>query len=134
MAKIHGKNAKITVDSVNVSAHTNSIEFEQTADDHDTTTFGNTGHTYQGGLTDGKISLKGLFDNDDTTGPRAAFQDNVGLVVAFEYQPEGTGTGKKQSTGNALITSYKESTPVADMITWEAELKISGAVTNDEDA
>lgn len=131
MAFVHGKGAIFKVGTNDISAFTNSVEFEATADTHDTTTFGQTGHTYAGGLTDGKVQLKGLYDNTTSTGPRDAIDAVLGTSVAFTYQPEGTGTGKVETTGNAVVKSYKETAPVADMVTWEAELTISGAVTTD---
>jgi hypothetical protein len=129
MAMIHGKVGALLINAKDCSAFTKSIDWEQTADDHDTTTFGNTGHTYAGGLTDGSVSLSGLYDNTTVTGPRAAVQASLGTVVAFKYRPEGVGTGKPESTCNVLVKSYKESVPVDDMVTWEAEVQISGAVT-----
>lgn len=130
MAKVHGKNGEVEVGTADVSPHTNSIEWDTSADTHDTTCFGSTGHTYAGGLTDGKVSLKGIYDNTATTGPRDAVQAVLGTTVAFTYRPEGTGTGKPESTCQVVVNSYKESVPVADMISWEAEFTISGAVAH----
>jgi hypothetical protein len=129
MAQVHGKTGAILVNAKDCSAFTNSIEWDQSADTHDTTTFGQTGHVYAGGLTDGKVSLKGIYDNTAVTGPRAAVQSSLGATVAFKYRPEGIGTGKPESTCNVVVNSYKESVPVDDMISWEAELTISGGVT-----
>jgi hypothetical protein len=130
MAQVHGKNGAVMVDDNDCSAFCNKVEFEQKADDHDTTTFGATGHTYAGGLTDGSVKLSGIYDNTALTGPRAAIKSVLGTVVPFKYRPEGVGTGKPESSCNVLVTSYSESVPVDDMITWEAEFSISGAVTD----
>lgn len=129
MAKVHGKNGAILVGTADCSPFTNSIDWDTSADTHDTTTFGNTGHVYAGGLTDGKVSLKGIYDNTTVTGPRAALQAHLGGSVAFKYRPEGVGDGLPESSCSVVVNSYKESVPVADMISWEAELTISGAVT-----
>lgn len=129
MAQVHGKVGAILIATKDCSAYTDTIEFDQSADSHDTTTFGATGHVYAGGLTDGKVSLKGTYDNTASVGPRGAIQANLGLVVAFKYRPEGIGTGKPESTFNVLVTGYKESVAVSDMIKWSADLNISGAVT-----
>jgi hypothetical protein len=53
-----------------------------------------------------------------------------GLLVAAVYRPEGTGSGRPQQTCNVLVTTYMESSSVADMIKWKADLQISGAVTD----
>jgi hypothetical protein len=129
MAMIHGKVGAILIGTADCSAFTNSIDWDTSADTSDVTTFGATGHVYFGGLTDGKVKLAGLYDNTAVTGPRAAVQALLGQSVAFKYRPEGVGTGKPQSSCAVIVNSYKESVPVADMITWEAELTISGAVT-----
>lgn len=129
MAMVHGKTGSILVATADCSPFTNSIDWDTSADTHDTTTFGNTGHKYAGGLTDGKVSLKGIYDNTAVTGPRAAIQAKLGLTVAFTYRPEGIGDTLPESVCSVVVNSYKESVPVDDMISWEAELTISGTVT-----
>jgi hypothetical protein len=129
MTMVHGKVGNVTVNAKDVSPFTNSIDWDTSADTSDVTTFGATGHAYFGGLTDGKVKLAGLYDNTVSVGPRAAVQASLGATVALIYRPEGISTGKPQTTVNVVVNSYKESVPVADMITWEAELTISGAPT-----
>lgn len=129
MATIHGKVGAILINGKDCSVFTNKIDFKQSADSHDTTTFGQTGHTYAGGLTDGSVSVSGIYDNTAVTGPRASFQASLAVVVPFKYRPEGVGTGKPETTFNVVITAYEESVSVADMISWSGECAISGAVT-----
>lgn len=129
MAFIHGKSGVFKQASTDLSLFCNSVEFKQSADSHDVTNFGSTGHEYQGGLTDGTVSVEGIYDDGASGTPRLVIQAAIGTVVALTHQPEGAGTGKSQTTCSALVTSYEESAPVADMITWKAEYQISGAVT-----
>ncbi len=129
MPQIHGRVGALLANAKDCSAFTNKINFKQSGDSHDTTTFGQTGHTYAGGLTDGSVTVSGLYDNTAVTGPRATFQASLALVVPFKYRPEGVGTGKPETTFNVIITAYEESVAVADMVTWSAECAISGAVT-----
>ena len=130
MAQVHGKSGAILIATKDCSPYTNQIDWKQKADDHDTTTFGNTGHTYAGGLTDGTVSLKGIYDNTASVGPRAAIKVILGTVVAFKYRPEGVGTGKPETTCNVLVKTYEESVPVNDMVSWSAEFNISGSVAD----
>jgi len=130
MTQVHGKTAGFLVGTADISAVSNEIQVKQSADVADSTTFGNTGHTYLGGLTDGKVTVKGIYDNAATTGPRAAIQAHLGNVVACKYHPEGTGTGKPEDTFNAVVSAYEETAPVADIISWSAEFQISGGVTS----
>lgn len=129
MAFVHGKNTVFKIGSTNLSAYTNDVTLKRAADSHDTTCFGQTGHTYAGGLTDGTISVKGVYDDGDATNPRVTFQGALGTTLTWTYQAEGTTSGNPQITGSGVLTAYEESAPVADMITWSAELQITGAVT-----
>jgi hypothetical protein len=133
MAFVHGKDAYTSLDANDISAFCNSVEMKRSADSHDTTTFGKTGHVYQGGLTDGTASIGGIYD-DTASGPKAVVEPLLGTVVDLVYRPEGTGTGKPEQTCDVLVMSYEESAPVADMIQWKAELQISDAVTTADQA
>jgi hypothetical protein len=114
-----------------VSPYLTSVQFEQDNDTHDTTTFGSTGHTFIAGLTNGKITIQGLWDKTATVGSRTVFQAKIGVATptAFVYGPEGTTTGNVKYTGTAVVESYTESAPVADLVTVNIVLQISGAVT-----
>lgn len=128
MGFVHGKATYISVAGTNLSSYTNSVEVKRAADSHDITCFGATGHAYQGGLTDGTVSLKGIFNDGDTSYPRQIIGDALGTSVAWVYRAEGTGSTNPEVDGTAIVTAYEESAPVADMITWSAELQITGAV------
>ncbi|MCG3757372.1 hypothetical protein [Amycolatopsis sp. Poz14] len=121
---VHGKNAVVKINTTDISQYCNSVSSKRSADSHDTTTFGKSAHTYQGGLLDGTASLEGFYESG-ATGPKTALESVLGQTVDFVYQPEGTGSGKPQQSGDAVVTSYEETTPVADMITWKAELQLS---------
>ena len=132
MAFIHGKDTNVSVDSNDLSAYTNSSDYNPTTDSHDVTAYGASGHAYQGGLTAGTFTMSGFYDDTASTGPRAVLQDiqQAGAAVTVVRQPEGTGSGLPQDSFSALCTSYRESNPVADMISWTADFQISGAVTD----
>ena len=55
-------------------------------------------------------------------------------MVELIYRPEGAGTGKPEKTVDVLVMGYKESTPVDDMITWTADLQLSGDVVKSTQA
>jgi hypothetical protein len=128
MAFIHGKSVFISVSGDDLSTYTNSVEIKREADAHDVTCFGQTAKKYQSGLTDGTVTLKGTYD-DGAAGPAAILMPLIGgTVEEVVYRPEGTGSTKPHYTFDAIVTSYEESAPVAEMITWTAELQISEAV------
>lgn len=131
MAFTHGKNTFISINSgaSDLSAYTNNVEFVYKVDDHDVTTFGQTGHVWQGGLKDGTLTLTGVYDNS-TAGPHDVLIPLLGTVCSMSYRSEGTGSGLPQITSNVLVSSYQETAPVADMVTWTCDLMLSGTLTS----
>jgi hypothetical protein len=131
VAFIAAKGAFLSVNGVNISQFLNSIESNRKVDSIDTTTFGQLGHTYQGGLTDGTLSCAGLYDSS-AGGPKAVMEPLMqgGALVPLIYRPEGTGSGKPQQTCNGLVSTYVESSALNDMIKWTTEIQLSGTVTN----
>lgn len=127
MAFVHGRDAVVTLNATDLSTFTSKVEFDREAEAHDTTAFGKDSKTYAGGLKDCKISLEGTYDNG-VSGPEAVIQPLLGTTVAFIYKPEGAGAGLPIRTVNVVVTKYKESTEVADMIKWTAELQCSDDV------
>ena len=130
MAFKHGKDTVVKVATKDLSGYTDSSELNQSADGHDTTTYGNQAHRKGGGLLDGTFKMSGTYDSTAVTGPRAALQPLLGTVVAIIRQPEGTGSAKPQDAFSALLTGYVETNAVADMIKWSAEFEIDGVVNS----
>lgn len=116
----------------NISPYVKSTSFEQDNDTHDNTTYGATGHTFQVGLTNGKITIQGLWDTTALVGTNTVIDGLIGLLtttLTFEYGPAGNTTGKVKKTGECVLESYVESVPVDDLITFTATFQISGTVT-----
>lgn len=133
MAFVHGKDTFISLNGSDLSAFTNTSELSRSADSHDVTTYGKNSHVYQGGLLDGTASMGGIYDNG-ATGPRDIIEPLIGTVVTLIRRPEGTGTGRPQDSVAVLVTGYVETNPVADMVTWSAELQMSDEVTSTNQA
>lgn len=128
MAFIHGRLTVVKVATVDLSAYTKTSTLELTADVHETTGYGATAHTKQGGLTDGTFTMSGTYDSTAVTGPRAKLEPLVGATSAILRQPEGTGTTKPQDSFSGILSKYTETDPVDDMVTWAATFEISGPV------
>lgn len=131
MAFKHGKDTNVTINGVDISVFTNNTAFNRAGDSHDVTTYKatptETAHIFQGGLTQGTCTISGIYDGA-AAGPRVTIEPLVGTVVPFIYQPEGTGAGLPQDAVDVLVTAYNETSPVADMITWTAELQLAGEI------
>jgi hypothetical protein len=128
MAFQHGKDTVLKVATIDISQYTDTSELEVGADDHDVTTYGKDDHVYQGGLGNHAFKCSGTYDTTAVTGPRALLKPLVGTTAAIVRQPEGAGAGKPQDAFNLVITKYVESNPVADMVKWSLEGKVSDAI------
>ena len=129
MAFTHGRHTVVKINASDISAYTNTTDFNDGSDTHDVTCYGATRKAYNAGLGDGKVTISGVHD-DGATGPRAVLKalKAAGNSVTFIYQPEGTGAGKPQSSVSVLVAAYNESAPVAGMVKWTAELQMTGAL------
>ncbi|MFI6763852.1 hypothetical protein ACIBF5_32490 [Micromonospora sp. NPDC050417] len=125
MARTHGKDTVITLGGDDLSEFCNTSELTRSADTHDITGYGKTAHVFQGGLRNGTASMGGIYDNSETAGPRAVIEPLVGTTVELIRQIEGAGAGKPQDKVDAVVTQYVETSPVADMVTWTADLQLS---------
>lgn len=131
MAFVHGKGCAVSIDGDSLSAFSNSVTFTREADTHDVTTFGKNSKVYAPGLKDGTASIEGIYDNTASTGPGAVLRPLLGAAaVTLVYEPEGTGSGKPIATVDVLVSSYEETAPVADMVTWTAELQLSDDIAD----
>lgn len=138
MSAAHGKDSYFAVEDSagstlrNISPYIKNIDVTYANDQSDTTTKGAEGHTYRPGLTTGTISITGLWDQTASTGSRTVLRSLVGveITVGFEYGPEGNTSGQIKDSGECVLVSYKESSPIDDMVAFSAEFNISGDVTS----
>lgn len=120
--------AIFTLDSADITDFVDTLTFTESADSLDITTFGNNGHRKRGGLTDGSITIGGVYDTT-SAGPHDDIEPLIGTVVTFDWRPEGTGSGLPTVTGSVLVQNYVETSAVADIVRWTASLEIDGDVT-----
>lgn len=132
MAFVHGKSSVFKLDNsggslTDISTYVNSVDFPETADVAETTTLGDGSKSYIVGLKDATLSISGLWDS--------TLDGILGAVVgqsatlSFEYSPEGTTGGNVKYTGECILTSYSQSSPVGDVVGFSADMQVSGDVT-----
>lgn len=127
MAFIHGKGVSVTLSATDISAYSDNVAFNQSADSHDTTTFGKNSHTFMGGLKNGTATITGTYDSGASAPPKI-IRPLLGTTVTLIYKPEGTGTGKPTHTVSVVVTAYEETAPVADTIKWSCTLQLTDDV------
>jgi predicted secreted protein len=137
MAFRHGKNAVFKLDNssgtlVDLSAYLDEISMPRSIETGETTTYGTSAKTYVTGLSDATVSLSGKFDataDAHFSGIISALSAGTIDSVSFEYGKEGSASGRVKYSGEAIVTSYEVSSPVADVVTFSAELQVTGAIT-----
>lgn len=130
MAKKHAKDTYISVVGVDLSPYTDTSEFGRSIDSHDLTTYGKDDHVFGGGLKVSTFKMGGFYSTGASGTPATVLTAALTVdPVAIIRRPEGTGTGKPQQSFNALLTTYNESSPVAEYIKWTADFQVSDAVT-----
>lgn len=131
MAYIHGKNTIVKWGATDLSAFTESTDFNDGVSAEKVTTYGatRTRESYAGSLGDGKITCKGTAD-DGVSGPEAILAPlmDAAAAVSFTFQPKGAGTGKPQKIVDVIITAFNTSHPVGGYVKWTCEMQMSGAI------
>jgi len=130
MAFKHGRAAEITVGGTSLSAYCDTADLSIDIDTSDTTTFGASWKTAIEGLAGATIELAGNYDPTASTGPVVILTGLIGTgSAAIVYKPAGSASSGLSRSFSAILTSYKESSPVADKVTFTASLLVTGAVT-----
>ena len=130
MAFVHGKSGYVNLDDTggtarDITAYCDSVDFPETIETAETTAFGATSKSYIVGLRDSTISISGKWD---------ATLD--GYMIGTEpasrtwiFGPAGSTGGNVKYTGEAILTNYSVSTSVGDVVTFSADLQVTGNVT-----
>ena len=132
MAFTHGKDSVFKLDNASgsltdISSYVNSVDFPETADVAETTVLGDDNKIYIVGLKDATLSLAGLWDS--TIDGILGAVIGQAATLSFEYSPEGTASGKVKYSGECILTSYAQSSPVGDVVGYSADFQVSAAVT-----
>lgn len=132
MPFVHGKSTDFRVDNsggslTDISAYCDSVDFPQTVETAETTTFGDSSKDYIVGLKDSTISIGGKWDSvlDGVLAPILG----QAATVSFQYGPAGTTLTNVKYTGECFCTSYQVTGAVGDVVTFSAEFQVTGAVT-----
>jgi len=128
----HGKNSVFKVDNsggtlTNISDVLNNVSMPREVETVETTSFGSSYRSYVVGFQNATISIEGTWDA--TVDAHLAGILGQDATVSFEYGPEGSTTGYVKYTGEAYMTSYETSGAVGEVVTFSAELQVSGAIT-----
>jgi hypothetical protein len=99
----------------------------------DTTSFGATSRTFIPGFANGSVSISGHYDRtiwQMLAAIYSAFRAGTLTSVSFEYGPEGGDSGDVKRSGELIMTSLENGSEIEDPVSWSAEFRISGAITD----
>lgn len=129
MPSTHGKLTKIRVNTTNdISTWCDNSQLTRGADVHDQTGYGKNDHVNTGGLLTGQFTMGGWYDTSASTGTGAILPALVGETVTIDRRIRGDGSGLPKSTFAAVLNNYVESSPLADIVRWTADLTVSDAI------
>jgi len=136
MAFYHGKGLAFKLDNAagtlqTLTAYVDSVELNNSVDMGETTTANVEDKTFVSGQAEHDLSISGKWDDTATTGADPILNGLIGLETSstFEFGPAGSTSGKIKKTGECFMTGYKVSAPVGGVVTFTADFKITGAVT-----
>lgn len=115
MAVIVLTNAHITVNSVVLSDHANSVTVNYEVDQVENTGFGSTGHTYQAGLQSNSVDIEFMQDFA-ASNVEATVYGLVGSTTTVIVRPNGgttSATNPSYTIANCYLTKH---TPVAGAV------------------
>jgi hypothetical protein len=136
MATFLGNGAKVTVNSVDLSAYVSSVTINQEFDQLEVTAMGDSGHKYIAGLENSSISID--FNADfatskvnQTINGSGAGNGLVGTTTTVVIQPfttPPTGADNPKYTATCLITQWPQVYNVGELATISVTWPVSGAV------
>lgn len=129
MAFVHGKNGRLLLDDVALSGYLRGWEASNEVELADTTTEGDEAHTWTPGLTNGSLSLDGIFDDTVAAGGQDETLDSAKQASAASVitaAPDGFALGKRVFSIEARESTYAVSTPVADAVSFSASWQSEG--------
>ena len=131
MAKIVLTDAKVTINSVNLSDHINSITLETKDDIVETTAFGSTAKTRVAGLADNSVTFDFMQDFA-AANVEATIYPLLGSTTTIVVQPTSSAVGATNPTYtfSALISEWSPlKGGIGQLATASVTWPISGSIT-----
>lgn len=117
--------ARIYLETVDLTGFSNKVELQSSAVDLDKTTFASGGWMERaGGLFDSQAALDGFFQATDLTMPDDTFWANLGVTgTALTVLPTSGAVGSLAYLGKVLEVEYKPGGQVGQLLGWSATCK-----------
>jgi hypothetical protein len=109
MARHTGKAGTVTISGMSITS-VSAWSYEQSADEIETTSMGDTSKVYLGGLIDGSGTVDFRLDGGSgQTGVLTALDAGTSVTLSL-------GTGEETLTGSCVVTSYSVNATYGDVV------------------
>lgn len=129
MAKVHGRNAYLTIDGKNFHQDSNSITLDITGDNAEYDIFGTWWKQALAGNISWTVGGEFFWDVDSNHADHALWNQWEAAEVAMDFRPGGSVIGLYSYTGSVISGTYSIASPVAGIVTGTFSLKGSGQVS-----
>lgn len=102
-----------------------SFTVDQTSDTVEDTAMGDAARSYKATLNTFTASVDALFDDTDT----AQTAMTIGASLSFLFQPEGSGSGAYQLSGDAIVTGISQTQSFDGLVERSFTVQGTGALT-----
>tara|TARA_Y100000310_G_scaffold345131_1_gene462057 strand:+ start:2498 stop:2905 length:408 start_codon:yes stop_codon:yes gene_type:complete len=130
MARIAGKSANFSFNSVAIEDELSSVEMSYEVNLPEVTSFGDAAAEFVEGLPTGAFSVSGFWDGAASQGDATIFGQVTSGEAAFIFQPTGEAADANNPnyTGNALVKSYRIRAEVGGPVAYDTEFQVNGAI------
>lgn len=131
MSQIVLTNTRVTVNSIDLTSFVTSVTLDVTADEVETTAFGNVARTRIGGLQDNAVTID-FQQSYAASQVEATIYPLIGSTTTIVLLPNGTAasTANPRYTFSALVTEWNPiNGAVGDLATASVTWPISGTIT-----
>lgn len=126
MAKYTGEDLVITFKGTDVSGAGRALEVTEEATEVDVTTYGSLDMEYLVTKKKERTASFTVLDDAGATTTEEMFE--VGTQGTLTYSPEGTSTGKRKRTVQALVLRSRKSFPHDDVVQFAVDFRLTGAI------
>lgn len=122
MARVHGKDADLVYNAVNLDDELKSVTLNFEVPEVEITSFADAWQNFLAGKPTAQIEIEGSLDPAASQGDVTLFTE-LGLAAkTWDFEPDGT-TGYN---GYAILTRYSITAPVDGPVTYSATLRHNG--------
>lgn len=131
MSFVHGRDTHVYFDELDLTPYLNAASRSSKTDTAETTTYSRRHKSYIPGMTDGSVSIGGLWDGgedavDAMLEPKLALPDSKPFTIFTSTAP--TIGDRVYGMGEGYLTGYDVSSPVGDVTSMTGEIAANGGV------